>query len=68
MMASKEDACVHVHIPLVAAANSLFIPLTHPLTKLTLGSVSYYIVKIRGKLESDLVVKMVSITASVDID
>lgn len=33
------------------------------MAKLTPGSVSYYIVKIRGKLESGLTVKTVSITA-----
>lgn len=33
-----------------------------PVAKLTPGSVSYYVVKIRGKLESGLAVKTVSIT------
>jgi hypothetical protein len=59
--ASKEDS----YVPLVAAADSPFTPLTRPLAKLTPGSVSYYIVKIRGKLESGLAVKTVSITADV---
>lgn len=43
-----------------------FYPLDpSPVAKLTPGIISYYVVKIRGKLESDLAVKTVSITTGV---
>lgn len=52
------------YIVIAANADRRFTPLTYPVAKLKPSSMSYYVVKIRGKLESDLAVKTVSITPS----
>lgn len=63
MAVSKEETCIYAR---PVSGRQHFYPLDpSPVAKLTPGAISYYVVKIRGKLESGLAVKTVSITTGV---